>query len=49
MAAGTAKRSAIPARIKGERSVMRAICPTKRVMVPAIRPTMIAPIGPDPV
>jgi hypothetical protein len=27
---------------------MKAICPTMRVMLLAIRPTMIAPIGPEP-
>jgi hypothetical protein len=44
-AAGTAKRSAITARIRGDRNVMRAICSRTRVTLLAISPTMIAPIG----
>src|SRR5262249_37169299 len=47
-AAGTAKRGAIAARIRGERSVVKAICPAIRVMLLAIAPTIIAPIGPEP-
>jgi hypothetical protein len=31
----------------GRRSVMKAIRPAMRLMVLAIRPTMIAPIGPN--
>jgi hypothetical protein len=44
---GTAKRSAITARIRGDRNVMRAICSRTRVTLLAISPTMIAPIGPE--
>jgi hypothetical protein len=34
--------------MRGERSVVKAICPTMRVMLLAIAPTMIAAIGPEP-
>jgi hypothetical protein len=33
---------------RGDRSVVNAICPTMRVVLLAIAPTMIAPIGPEP-
>jgi hypothetical protein len=36
------------ARMRGERSVVEAICAATRVMLPAIAPTMIAAIGPEP-
>jgi hypothetical protein len=34
--------------MSGERTVVKAICPAAKVMLLAIRPTMIAPIGPEP-
>ncbi len=37
-AAGSAKRNAIAARVRGDRSVVKAICPATRVMPPAIAP-----------
>jgi hypothetical protein len=46
-AAGSAKRNAIGARIKGDRSAVNAICPARRVMLPAIAPTMTAAIDPE--
>jgi len=34
--------------MRGEHSVVKAICPAIRVMLPAIASTMIAAIGPEP-
>jgi hypothetical protein len=34
--------------MRGDRSVVKAICATMRVMLLAIAPTMIAAIGPEP-
>ena len=34
--------------VTGERIVVKAICPAAKVMLLATRPTMIAPIGPEP-
>jgi hypothetical protein len=34
--------------MRGDRSVVKASCPTMRVMLLMIAPTMIAPIGPEP-
>ena len=34
---------------EGDRSVVKAICPARRMTLLAIAPTMIAPIGPEPV
>ena len=45
---GHCEENAIAARIKGDRSAVNAICPARRVMVPAIAPTMIAAIDPEP-
>ena len=48
MAAGTAKRSAIAARMSGVRTVAKAICPIARVAPPARTPTTSAPMTPEP-
>ena len=42
------EEDAIAARMMGEHSVVKAICPAIRAMLPAIAPTVIVAIGPEP-
>lgn len=48
MAAGTANRSAIAARMSGVRTVAKASCPIARVAPPTRTPTTRAPMTPEP-
>jgi hypothetical protein len=42
-----ARRGMRSPRVRGDRSVVKPICPATRVMLPAIAPTMIAAIDPE--